>query len=65
MCKIGPPGVPFTSETALRETVWPNFLDANVMGLQCDVVGYPRLFTEHSSGSAASALSRNDPSLFF
>jgi hypothetical protein len=52
ICKVAPPGLTFSSETDLRETVWPEFLDTNVMGQECEVTGYPRLFTEHSSGSA-------------
>jgi hypothetical protein len=52
-CKEWPPGIASDgNETALRNTVWPQYLDDNVMNWECDVVGFPRLFSEHASGSS-------------
>jgi hypothetical protein len=53
LCQTWPPGATDDgNETNLRDRLWPDYLDANVMGRQCDVVGFPRLFSEHAAGSS-------------
>jgi hypothetical protein len=54
-CKLRAAGMPAaTSEQKLRDELWPAFLDANIMGRTCTVAGYPRLFTEHASGTGGA-----------
>lgn len=50
VCKFPPPDTSPTSETQLREQIWPEYLDAHVIGKDCDVQGFPRIFTEHAQG---------------
>lgn len=51
VCKFPPPGVQVASETSLRDKIWPAYLDSHVMGKNCDVQGFPRIFTEHAEGA--------------
>jgi hypothetical protein len=51
LCKERAPGMPASSEKKLREELWPKHLDQNVMNRECDVTGFPRIFTEHASGN--------------
>jgi len=55
MCKYPPPGKSFSSETNLRNVVWPNYLDEKVMNKTCDVKGFLRIFTEHKGNSSDPA----------
>lgn len=50
VCKFPPPGTHAPSETALRDKIWPELLDSVVMGKDCEVQGFPRIFTEHAQG---------------
>lgn len=56
LCAFDPNGVlkPINNSTLINKT-WPNLLDAKVMKKVCEVVGFPRIFTEHASGSAHPA----------
>lgn len=38
---------------------WEAFVDANVKGKDCDVSGFPRLFTEHATGGGEHASNPN------
>lgn len=51
VCNFPPPGVRATSLTLLRNKIWPSFLDSHIMGKDCDVQGFPRIFTEHAQGT--------------
>jgi len=55
LCKFGPPGVSFSSETNLRNEVWPDYLDEKVMNKTCEVKGFLRIFTEHAYGGSDPA----------
>lgn len=56
LCKERAPGMSQqTSETRLRNELWPRYLDEHVMSRTCDVQGYPRIFTEHASGNTDPA----------
>ena len=61
LCKEWPAGTPQTSEADLRNKVWPELFDRTVMGKECEVTGFPRLFTEHAAGNANPA----NPNHFF
>jgi hypothetical protein len=51
VCKERAPGMPQSSEKRLREELWPKYLDTHVMTKECEVTGFPRIFTEHASGN--------------
>jgi hypothetical protein len=55
LCKFPPPGKTATSETNLRDVVWPEYLDDNFMDKTCEVTGFLRIFTEHAQGSKDAA----------
>jgi hypothetical protein len=60
LCKrvpLGSTGQP--SEKKLREVIWPNLFDQKVMNKTCDVVGFPRIFTEHASTGTAGGANPN------
>jgi len=61
LCKERAPGMPQASETELREQLWPQWLDQRVMNKDCEVTGFPRLFTEHAAGGTGAA----NPDHFF
>jgi len=49
LCKRRLPGVPTGGSNG---TAWQGFFDANVIGRTCQVTGFPRVFSEHSSGGS-------------
>jgi hypothetical protein len=49
VCKERAAGMPSTGSPT---SLWPKYLDQHVMGQQCEVVGFPRIFTEHAAGNA-------------
>lgn len=55
VCKFAPPDTPTTTESRLRNVVWPNKLDDWVIGQDCEVTGFPRIFTEHAQGAGDPA----------
>jgi hypothetical protein len=55
LCKFRPEGTTATSEKNLREVVWPNLFDDRVIGKNCQVTGFPRIFTEHAQGAGDAA----------
>jgi len=55
VCKFPPPNSPKTTETNLRNVIWPKLFDKWVMGKDCEVTGFPRIFTEHAQGAADPA----------
>jgi hypothetical protein len=56
LCKFVPVGTTKKpSEKKLRDQAWPNLLDEKVMKKDCDVRGFPRIFTEHASGASDPA----------
>ncbi len=55
VCKERAPGMPKTSETQLRDKLWPEYLDRNMMDKECEVVGFPRIYTEHAAGNTDPA----------
>src|SRR5712691_2570314 len=60
LCKRAPLGsTGQVSEKKLREIIWPNLFDQKVMNKTCDVVGFPRIFTEHASSGTAGGANPN------
>lgn len=55
LCKFRPPDTPATSEKNLREVIWPSLFDSRVIGKECAVTGFPRIFTEHAQGPEDAA----------
>jgi hypothetical protein len=53
LCKEAPPGG--------AGATWPQVFDNEVMNKECEVTGFPRLFTEHAGGAAKPA----NPNHFF
>ena len=49
VCKERAAGMPGTGSPA---SLWPAYLDQHVMKQQCQVVGFPRIFTEHAAGNS-------------
>jgi hypothetical protein len=45
--------VPLIRQTGSISAAWTNYFTANVTNQTCDVVGFPRLFSEHSAGGGA------------
>ncbi len=55
LCRERAPGMPAGSEKKLREVPWPLYLDRQVMGRDCAVTGFSRIFTEHAASNADSS----------
>jgi hypothetical protein len=56
LCKVKPAGTSGNpSEKKLREKIWPDLFDQKVIGKECEVQGFPRIFTEHASGDVTAA----------
>src|SRR5438874_11265503 len=45
---VEPPGLCKNDPPAVSATDWPSYLDASVMGKTCQIIGFPRIFTEHA-----------------
>jgi hypothetical protein len=48
LCKVRLGGV---SQTGAIGTAWANFFDSKIMGKECTVTGFPRIFAEHVAGA--------------
>jgi len=46
--------VPQTRQTGSISTAWTSYFDDKVTGQTCDVVGFPRIFSEHAAGGGTS-----------
>jgi hypothetical protein len=53
LCAFAPDGT--AAMTAATKTAWQDLLDAQVVGRHCTVTGFPRLFTEHATGTEAES----------
>jgi len=47
LCKRRLPGIP---KTGAIGAAWQQYVDQHVLNQQCDVVGFPRIFSEHREG---------------
>jgi len=52
VCKARLPQIP---QNGSIKTAWSGYFDGNVTGKTCEVTGFPRIFTEHSSGGEAGS----------
>jgi hypothetical protein len=52
--------LPSIRQTGSIRTAWAAFFDDHVTGQRCDVMGFPRIFTEHATGAGAGTSSNPD-----
>ncbi len=52
VCKLANPALSKTGKLGAR---WTRYFDDNITGKTCDVVGFPRLFSEHAAGGEAGS----------
>ena len=52
VCKLR---IPQIAQSGSIKTAWTSYFDTHVKGKSCEVTGFPRIFSEHSSGGEAGS----------